>query len=130
MTTTLPTIPTVSPLKSDASIYALQDGVDRRTTPRDISGVTILQADTTFFVRADGNNGNSGLVDSAAGAWASPLYATDQMRYIDANGYAVTIEVRDGTYDLGGTDPLGLGGSAAWRICFRPRNCSSFQVIG
>jgi hypothetical protein len=59
----------------------------------------LLTADRTYYVRADGNDSQSGLADSAGGAWRTLQHAVDFVRgRIDFNGRTVTIQVRSGTY--------------------------------
>lgn len=58
-----------------------------------------ISADRTYYVRTDGSDSNSGLVDNAGGAFltigkAMSVVAQD----IDANGHVITIQVRSGTY--------------------------------
>lgn len=70
----------------------------------------ILTADTTFWVRSDGNDANTGLVNTAAGAkrtW-NGLYLAFTSLY-DAGGKIVTL--KSGTT---GTYPAGLFMSTAW----------------
>ena len=59
-----------------------------------------LQADRTYFVRIDGNDLlNSGLVDSAGGAFATGTGAWNYVRdNVDLNGYTVTIRITDATH--------------------------------
>jgi hypothetical protein len=38
-----------------------------------------LTTDTVFYVRPDGNNGNSGLTDTKGGAWADPQFAINHV---------------------------------------------------
>ncbi len=61
----------------------------------------VLTEDKTFYVRSDGSNANSGLVDSAEGAWQTLQYAYEWVaENIDQNGYAVTIWITlPGTYE-------------------------------
>lgn len=60
----------------------------------------VLQADRTYFVRADGSDSNNGRVDSAAGAWRSVQYAIDRIAAVldIPDGRTVTIKVGNGTY--------------------------------
>lgn len=53
-----------------------------------------LTADTTFFVRSDGNDGNSGLANTSAGAFQTLQGAYDaiRQRYF-ANGFSVTLQL-------------------------------------
>lgn len=58
-----------------------------------------LTANTTFFVRPDGNDANSGLTNDAAGAFLTLQGVFNYLRSrVDCNGYAVTIQMAAGTY--------------------------------
>lgn len=60
---------------------------------------TVLHTATTFYVRTDGNDNNSGLVDSAAGAFLTLSGAMTAIRRdYDFNGKTHILQVRDGTY--------------------------------
>jgi hypothetical protein len=59
-----------------------------------------LLATRTYYVRPDGNNGNSGLVDTPQGAWKTINYAANFVaKNIDCATNPIVIQVKPGTYN-------------------------------
>lgn len=61
-------------------------------------GRETLSAERTYYVRTDGNNGNTGLVNSSGGAFLTIGHAIDVAKQLDGNWKTIKIKVEDGTY--------------------------------
>lgn len=84
-----------------------------------------LNAPRTYFVRVDGSDANTGLVDSAGGAFLTIQKALNVAAGIDLNANAITIQVRSGTY-TGQLVPLSLTGAGTVTVVgdlVTPSNC-------
>lgn len=57
-----------------------------------------LTANRTYYVRTDGSDSNTGLSDTAGGAFLTITYALSIVNGLDVNGFRPTIQVRAGTY--------------------------------
>jgi hypothetical protein len=60
-----------------------------------------LAADRTYYVRADGNDSNTGLANTAGGAFLTLQKAANAMMGLDCNQKNVTVQIGDGTYTAG-----------------------------
>jgi hypothetical protein len=74
----------------------------------------VLTANRTYYVRTDGNNGNSGLANTSGGAFLTLQRAYDVItQTLDLGGLNVTVQIADGTYGggLAVTQPWSGGGA-------------------
>lgn len=102
---------TTSP-SSDALVYIVNDPAgtpaDRTITLTTLlssaGGREKLTANRTYYVRTDGSDSNSGLVNDAGGAFLTIQAAVTLVASsLNLGGYDVTIQVADGTYAAGAT---------------------------
>lgn len=61
-------------------------------------GVEVLTADRTYYVRTDGSDSNTGLANTAGGAFLTIQKACDVASAIVTAGYTLTISIGDGAY--------------------------------
>lgn len=57
-----------------------------------------LTADRTYYVRTDGNDANTGLSNTAGGAFLTVAQAIESALRLDQDGYTVFIQIANGTY--------------------------------
>lgn len=89
------------PVLGMTAAQALKSGIrERLTAPR------------TYYVRSDGADTNSGLVDSTSGAFLTVQKAIDTISTnLDLAGYGCTVQVGDGTY----TSAITLKSVVGWK---------------
>ena len=92
---------------TSGGVYECRDATDGAAVwePRRLS----LTAARTYYVRTDGSDSNTGLVDSAGGAFLTIQKAYNTIATIDKNGYAITIQVGTGTFAEALTVYTGIG---------------------
>ena len=78
-----------------------------------------LLAARTYYIRTDGSDSNTGLVDSAGGAWLTLQKAADEIAKIDFNGFTATVNIGAGTYTGGCVVPVTVGQKGSANFIFR-----------
>lgn len=76
----------------------LQNLLDSTALTADLIYRPRLSAARTYFVRSDGNDANTGLVNNAGGAFLTVQAAVNATYAIDMNGFSVTIQIAAGTF--------------------------------
>lgn len=89
-----------------------------------------LTANRTYFVRTDGNNSNSGLVNNAGGAFLTIARAFTAVAGLDLGIYDVTIQLGNGTHSGGGVVTADWVGSGSVTIRGNAANPASVVVSG
>lgn len=81
---------------------ATQSAASVTITGGSILGVTTLRekitSSRTYYVRADGNDSNTGLADTAGGAYLTVQRAVDEVAKLDAGNLIPIVQVRSGTF--------------------------------
>lgn len=91
-----------------------------------------LYANRTYYVRTDGSDSNTGLVNNAGGAWLTLQKAWDVIHQtLDLNGYTVTVQIGDGTYSSAGVNAYGpvLGGKGTGSVVFQGNSGTPGNVV-
>lgn len=98
-------------LIDDADAATARATLGLASVPREV-----LTANRTYYVRTDGSDSNTGLVDSSGGAFLTWQKAWNVILTLDLGGFTVTVQVRDGTYTgaLSITKPA-VGGSVIFQ---------------
>ena len=119
-----------STITGSETLEIVQGGNSRKVTVANLRpGLAVLEALTasrTYFVRTDGSDSNTGLVNSAGGAFLTIQKAIDTVASLLIGPHNVTINVADGTYTGGvsvngpwlGTGAVTLSGNTT-----TPANC-------
>jgi hypothetical protein len=78
-------------------------------------GREVLVANRTYYVRTDGSNSNTGLVDSAGGAFLTAAKVNDVIATIDKNGYNIDVYFGSGNWAETIIIKVGIGdGTVTW----------------
>lgn len=106
----------------------VQAAIDELESLSGGGGREILSADRTYYVRSDGSDSNTGLVDSAGGAFLTMQYAVDLvLNTLEPLNYAVTIQVGAATRTAGvNLNQPWRGSNFLWVIgdTTTPSNCT------
>jgi hypothetical protein len=81
--------------------YDASADTGKKITIDQVRELRLATSDMTFYVRTDGSDSNTGLVDSAGGAFLTPYRAAQEvLKYDWGLLYKPTIQFADGTYTI------------------------------
>jgi hypothetical protein len=92
-----------TPLTGAELMYVVQGGVSKQVASVYLGPRELLTANRTYYVRTDGNDSNTGLVNSSGGAWLTIQHGVDVITSaLDIGaGVVITLSVQSGTYAEG-----------------------------
>lgn len=100
-----------------------------RITPPTSQFREILTASRTYYVRTDGSNSNTGLANTAGGAFLTIQKAVDTVAGLDVGSQTVTIQVADGTYTTAVLLKNVVGFGAAGSLVIQGNNGTPANVV-
>jgi hypothetical protein len=80
------------------AVAGLQGDISAAALRAALPVLEALAANRTYYVRADGSDSNTGLVNNAGGAFLTIQKAINTVAAINIGSFSVTISVADGTY--------------------------------
>ncbi len=87
--------------KATASVPGFLSAADFVTFSAAATGEVVISTNTTYFVRTDGSDANSGTANTAGGAWLTLQHAVDVVcNFVVLKGITLTVQVGNGTYTL------------------------------
>ncbi len=101
-------------------------------TPNRHTWREFLETNRTYYVRTDGDDGNTGLANNASGAWATLTHAWKTIcSTLDLAGHAVTLQLNAGTFE-GGFSTYGdvTGVDSAFTSAYVPVGGGSVVIKG
>lgn len=87
-----------------------------------------LTGNRTYYVRTDGNDSNTGLVNTAGGAFLTIQHAVDVVSMLDLSIYVATVQVADGTY-TGAVSIANLIGSTGSKLTIQGNSGTPANVL-
>lgn len=89
----------------------------------------MLAANRTYYVRTDGADANTGLADTASGAFLTIQKALNVAASLDMAGFTVTIQIGDGTYSGAIDIPATLGQASTAGLAIAGNSATPGNVI-
>jgi hypothetical protein len=119
--------------KATASVDGYLASADFATFLTNATVRTKLTGNVTYYVRTDGSDSNTGLANTAGGAFLTIQKAVDVACAFDLQQYTFTIQVADGTYTgtvrMYSSPPVSSVGTTAGNIVIQGNSSTPANVV-
>jgi hypothetical protein len=99
------------------------------TAQKNLGVREVLTGARTYYVRTDGSDSNTGLVNSAGGGFLTIQKAINVAAALDFNSNTVTVQIADGTYTAGAFVPPMVGQVATAGLTIQGNSGTPANVI-